>query len=146
MRRIAIVFIFLITLFVFSEESFTRITSEGRLVLDYQQKIANFYDNVFVKSENGVLRSDQLTVFFDSKFETIEKMIAKGNVLIDQQNHKAESKRAEYFSKTGKLVLTGDPIIQKGENYYSADVITIDTNTSKVYFEPSARIVIKQSE
>ena len=37
-------------------------------------------------------------------------------------------------------------MIKKGENYYSADIITIDTKTNKVYFEPSAKIVIKKQQ
>ena len=129
---------------IYAEEVYTRITSEGKLILNYKEKIANFFDNVLVKNQQGTLKSDKLTVFFAVNGEDIEKMIATGHVFIDQKEHQAEGQRAEYFTKESKLILTGDPIIKKGANYYSADKITIDTKTDKVYFEPSAKIVIKK--
>jgi len=129
-----------------AESDFTRITSEGKLILDYKKKIAQFYDNVLVKNPQGTLKSDQLTVYFDASGNQIEKMIAIGHVAIDEKEHQAESHKAEFFSREGKLVLTGDPVIKKGPNYYSAEIITINTVTNKVFFEPSAKIVIKKSD
>lgn len=146
--------IFIINSSVFSEieketkkeQVYTRITSEGHLILDYEQKIAKFHDNVVVKNQSGTLKSDKLKVFFDDTGNNIEKMKAVGNVFIDQKEHKAKSDKAIYHSKENKLVLTGHPQIMKGENIYTADIITIDTNTNKVYFEPSAQILIKKQE
>jgi len=145
MKRILKIFAIFISLsvFLYANDGVTRITSDGKLILNYFTKIADFKDNVIVKtSDGGKLKSDKLTVFFDSKGDDIEKMIAIGHVFIDQQDHQAEGDRAEYYSKTGRLILSGNPVIKKGENYYSAEVITINTQTNKVYFEPSAQIVI----
>ena len=129
----------------FPETPATRITSDGRLVLDYKNHMAEFYENVFVKDIGGTLRADYLQVFFTPAGDEIEKMIAKGNVVIDQREQHSESGRAQFFSREGKIILTQNPIIRKGENEYAADVITIFTRTNQVIFEPSARIVIKKS-
>jgi lipopolysaccharide export system protein LptA len=129
-----------------AEDGFTRITSDGKLILDYKKKIANFFENVVVQTGDGVLKSDKLTVFFDATGNAIDRMIAVGHVFIDEKDHQAESDRAEYYSRESRLVLTGEPVIKKGSNYYSAEIITIDTRTNKVYFEPSAKIVIKQRD
>ncbi len=149
MKKIIIFLFLLFNLFVnanAADEDLTRITSDGKLVLDYQKKIADFFDNVEVKNANGFLKSDKLKVFFDSEGNNIEKMIAVGNVKIDQKLHQATSGRAEYYSKESKIILTDNPIIKKGDNYYSADVISIDIKRNKVYFEPSAKIVIKKED
>lgn len=146
-RLLIIVFLFMIpSLSAQNKMDFTRITSDGKLILDYKKKIADFFENVKVKTSDGLLKSDKLTVFFDSLGNDIDKMIAVGNVFIDQKAHQAEAQRAEFLSSDGKLVLTGNPVIRKGSNYYAADVIIIDTNTNKVYFEPSARIMIRKDD
>lgn len=140
---INVLLFFLITISIYAEDS-TKITSDGKLVLDYKQKVANFFDNVLVENADGTLKSDKLIVFFDSNGNSIEKMIAIGKVVIDQKEHKALAERAEYFSQKNKIILTGNPIIKKGENFYSADSIIIDLTLNKVYFEPSAKIIVKK--
>ena len=127
-------------------ENYTHITSDGKLIIDYQNNEAQFYDNVLVKNTKGTLKSDQLVVQFDKTGNEVEKMIATGHVFIDQKTQQAKSGKAEYLTKAGKLILTDNPTITKGPNTYSADKITIDTNTNKVLFEPSAKIVIKQEQ
>ncbi len=125
-------------------DDYTRITSEGKLVIDYHKNIADFYDKVVVNTQGGVLKSDFLKVIFDSTGKEIEQMIARGHVFINQREHEAESEEAVFYARDGKLVLKGNPTIKKGPNCYSADRIIIETKTNKVYFEPSAKIVIKQ--
>lgn len=142
MRYFILLFL-MINLYAGSDD-YTRITSEGKLVIDYRKNIADFYDKVVVNTQGGVLKSDFLKVIFDSSGKEIEQMIAQGHVFINQQEHEAESEEAIFYAKDGKLVLTGNPIIKKGPNCYSADRIIIETTTNKVYFEPSAKIMIKQ--
>jgi lipopolysaccharide export system protein LptA len=142
-----IVFLFLCSLQKgFSETSMTRITSDGKLILNYKNYVAEFFVNVLVTDVGGTLKSDYLQVFFTQTGDAVEKMIAKGHVVIDQKEQHAESGCAQFFSREGKIILTEDPIIRKGENEYAADIITIFTRTNQVIFEPSAKIVIKKSD
>ena len=143
MRYFILVFFLVFNLYAGSDD-YTRITSEGKLVIDYHKNIADFYDKVVVNTQGGILKSDFLKVIFDSSGKEIEKMIAQGHVFINQREHEAQGDEAVYFAREGKLVLKGNPIIKKGANSYSADRIIIETRTNKVYFEPSAKIVIKQ--
>lgn len=142
MRYFILLFL-LINVYAGSDD-YTRITSEGKLVIDYHKNIADFYDKVVVNTQGGIMKSDFLKVVFDSSGKEIEQMVAQGHVFINQQEHEAQSEEAVYYASDGKLVLKGNPVIKKGPNSYSADKIIIETKTNKVYFEPSAKIVIKQ--
>ena len=122
----------------------TRITSDGPLTIDYALQIAEFTKNVLLEDQGGTLRADHLKVTFDATGQAIQTMIANGNVIIDQKEHYSESQRADFDAKDQKLILTGDPIIRKGPNFYAAEVITIFLQTNKVLFEPSARIVVQR--
>ncbi|MBN2145278.1 MAG: hypothetical protein JW774_11705 [Candidatus Aureabacteria bacterium] len=145
------VFFAMVITFAFPEaeedaSNLTRITSDGKLIIDYKKKTADFNENVLVREPKGTLRSDKLIVYFDPDGETLNKMVATGHVKIDQEEQKAEAGRAEYHSKEGRLILTGHPVIEKGPNRYSAEKITIITATNQVLFEPSAKIVIKKDQ
>jgi lipopolysaccharide export system protein LptA len=151
MKKFFIVFLFLSVNFLgaslgFSETETTQITSKGKLILDYKKYVAEFFENVLVRDAGGTLKSDYLQVFFTPTGDTVEKMIAKGHVLIDQKEHSSKSGSAEFFSREGKIILRDNPIIRKGENEYAADIITIFTHSNQVNFEPSARIVIRKSK
>jgi len=125
------------------EKEITKITSKGRLIVDYENKIAEFFDNVKVEDKNGTMQSDYLKIIFSNDGLRISKMIASGNVVIRHRNRTAYSKSAVYIVQTEVLRLIGNPkIIEKG-NTYTADEITILVKQNKVLFEPSARIIIQ---
>lgn len=123
----------------------TRITSDGRLVIDYDKKMAEFYDNVVVQDKNGTIRSKYLKVTFTKDGLDVSKMIAAGNVIIKQKDRTAYSDSAVYIVQTEVLRLIGNPKITEKGNMYTADEITILIKQNKVLFEPSAKIVIKDT-
>jgi lipopolysaccharide export system protein LptA len=123
----------------------TRITSEGRLVIDYENKVAEFYDNVKVQDKNGIMNSNYLKVIFTKDGLNVSKMIAAGNVIIKQKDRTAYSDSAVYIIQTEVLRLIGNPKITEKGNMYTAEEITILVKQNKVLFEPSAKILIKDS-
>lgn len=128
---------------VLPDEVSTRITSDGRLELDYKNKVAKFFENVVMLSQNGQLKSQELILFFGELGSDIEKVIAIRDVWIKQNEQEAECQHAEFLKKEDILVLTGNPVIYKGQNAYSADKITIHLTTNHILFEPSAKILIR---
>ena len=123
----------------------TRITSDGRLVIDYQNKMAEFFDNVVVQDKNGTIQSKYLKVLFTKDGLDVSKMIAAGDVIIKQKERTAYSDSAVYIVQTEVLRLIGNPKITEKGNLYTADEITILVKQNKVLFEPSAKIVIKDT-
>ncbi len=129
-----------------TKEEITKITSKGRLIIDYEKKIAEFFDDVKVEDKNGTMTSDYLKIIFSSDGMRISKMIASGNVVIKHKTRTAYSNSAVYIVQTEVLRLIGDPkIVEKG-NIYTADEITILVKQNKVLFEPSARIIIQNPQ
>ena len=123
----------------------TRITSDGRLVIDYENKIAEFFNNVTVQDKNGIIKANYMKIIFSKDGSKISKMIAAGNVVIKQKNRTAYSDNAVYIVQTEVLRLIGNPKITEKGNIYTADEITILVKQNKVLFEPSARILIKDT-
>ena len=123
----------------------TRITSDGRLVIDYENKIAEFFNNVQVNDKNGEMKSNYLKVIFTKDGQNVSKMVAAGDVVIKQKERTAYSDNAVYIVQTEVLRLIGNPKIMEKGNVYTADEITILVKQNKVLFEPSAKILIKDS-
>ncbi|MCK5706047.1 MAG: hypothetical protein KAI43_00235 [Candidatus Aureabacteria bacterium] len=128
-----------------SDIDITRITSDGRLVIDYKNKIAEFYNNVLVQDKNGTIRSNYLKVIFSKDGLNVSKMIAAGDVVIKQTNRTAYSDSAVYIVQSEMLRLIGNPKITEKGNMYTAEEITILIRQNKVLFEPSAKILIKDT-
>ena len=120
----------------------TRITSKGRLVIDYNNKIAEFFEQVRVHDKNGIMDSDYLKVIFTSDGLSISKMVAAGNVVIKQKKRTTYSDSAIYVLQSEVLRLIGNPKILEEGNMYTADEITVLIKQNKVLFEPSAKIMI----
>ena len=107
--------------------------------------MAEFYDNVVVQDKNGTIKSKYLKVTFTKDGLDVSKMIAAGNVIIKQKDRTAYSDSAVYIVQTEVLRLIGNPKITEKGNMYTADEITILIKQNKVLFEPSAKIVIKDT-
>lgn len=122
----------------------TVITSDGGLFLDYTKNIALFKQNVVVKDAQGLMKADEMKVYFDPKGSAITKIEAFGNVYIDQGGRQAESQKVVMYMTEGKIVLTGDPKIKQGTDTYSAEKITILKKTNQIIFEPNAKLLIYQ--
>ncbi len=84
------------------------VTSE-RMTFNTRTHTFIFEDKVRVRRCGMTIDSDRLQVATDAKGETIEHIIAIGNVHIQQGERHVTAERAEYFDTEQKLVLTGNP-------------------------------------
>src|SRR5205807_10499452 len=66
---------------------------------------------VKLNSSMGILNSSQLEIFLESRENqtSIQRLLAKGGVKIDQPNRTSLSESAEYFRSEEKVVLLGGP-------------------------------------
>lgn len=124
------------------EKQPTVITSDGPLEVDNKQKTAYFQDNVIVTDAQGQVHADTMRVFFTPDGKDINEIHCKGNVKIYQEDRNSRSDEAVFYAAEQKLILTGNPEIQQGEDLYRADKITIFTAQNRVLFEPSAQLLI----
>jgi lipopolysaccharide export system protein LptA len=108
------------------------VTAE-RLVSDSNNNQAEFIGNVHATQGNTQITADRLKLFFSKKADTdetasaqsLEKLVASGNVQIKFDNRLAVAKQAVYITAERVLVLTGpDATVTSGENTISGEKIT----------------------
>ncbi len=100
------------------------ITCDGPLEIDYAKNIATFKNNVKVDTQDNLIYSDMMDVYFlksdkDSEQTSnesvammgakIEKIVARGNVKIVRGENTSYSEEAVYTAFDKKIVLTGKP-------------------------------------
>ena len=106
------------------------ITSD-RMEADNRNRTVDFLGNVVAKREDMVIFADRITAFY-SEDGKIRKIIARGNVKINQQDRIATCLQATFFQPSQRIVLTGKPKVWQGKNIVSGGKITISLNEDKI--------------
>ncbi len=92
-----------------SKEDPTVITCDGPLEIDYNQNIAYFKENVIAKDRRGTLYSDLMDVYYSKESKKVSKIIARGNVMIENPDgNKTYSDSVIYLADEGRVILGGD--------------------------------------
>ncbi|RPJ78464.1 MAG: lipopolysaccharide transport periplasmic protein LptA [Deltaproteobacteria bacterium] len=121
------------------------ITSD-QLNINDMNKEAEFKGNVLATQENTVIHSDTLQIFYKkdqpvlentpNSVQSIQKIIAKGNVKINFDNRLAEADQAIYSADTGILELTGDNCkVTSENNMISGKKIIFHRNDGRIQVE-----------
>lgn len=87
----------------------TVITCDGQLEIDYMDNIARFNKNVIATDVRGKLTSDYMDVFYDKVSRRVYKIIARGNVVIEQEGNITYSDNVIYLANEGRVIMGGDP-------------------------------------
>jgi lipopolysaccharide export system protein LptA len=117
-----------------------------KLISDNEVDYAEFIGNVRATQEDTVITADRLKIFvkknLDNKgapsvgTQSINKIIASGNVKINFDNKVAVTPQAVYNTETGVLVLSGDNSrIISGKDSISGEKITLYRTTGRITVE-----------
>ena len=128
-----------------SEDKKIHITAD-KLISDNEHDYAEFIGNVRATQKDTVITADKLKIFIkknpDSKgapgveTESIDKIIASGNVKINFDNKVAVTRQAVYNTETEVLVLSGDDSrIISGKDSISGEKITLYRATGQLTVE-----------
>jgi lipopolysaccharide export system protein LptA len=93
---------------------------------------AYFEDKVVVQDPSMKLESDKLWVLMDQASQQITTAKAVGNVKITEKDRVATGEQAEYNAREGKLVLTGNAMVQRGKEVLRGRVITFYRNDNQI--------------
>ena len=118
----------------------TEITSE-RLTFDYNEHYALFEENVVVVDPEMKLKADRMTVHFAEDNE-VKSIIARGNVIIEQEDRPATAGRAVYDVESGKIQLDEKPRVTRGNDVLEGTTSAFWRDLNKMVCEPRARLVI----
>ena len=115
-----------------------------QLEADYQAKLITFIGDVVAKQKDFTLYADRLLLFIDEKGEDIEKIVARGNVRMVQDNRRATCHEATYYHREGTVVLRGEPVVREGDNWVSGKRIIyyIDEQKSVAEGEGEDRVKV----
>ena len=137
-----------------------RITA-ARLEADQTKGIVIFSGQVKAIYGDATLYSDQLRVYFKAKpapakgaapapqeqadksplgdlgAEKIDRIVAKGNVRMVQEDRVATGDEAIYYKDRDEVVLTGNPQVWRAENTLKGERIIFNLETKKVLVESS---------
>jgi lipopolysaccharide export system protein LptA len=58
----------------------------------------------------------------------------------------ASGEKAAYDIKDGKLQLTGNPLIRRGQDTLAGTTITLWRNSNRILCEPNARLVLASEQ
>lgn len=105
-----------------------------RLEADNRLGTVNFLGTVVAKREDMVIFSDRITAFYAQEGR-MQKIIARGNVKINQTDRMATCQEALYDQPTQKIILTGKPKVWQGNNIVSGEKIIILLNEDKIIIE-----------
>lgn len=125
-------------------EGLTVITSD-HLLYDYKNAFAVFTDNVVVIDPKLKLTADKLLVRFDEKGD-VSFIEAKGQVFIEQDDVTARAEVAEYDLAEGKIVLSVNPLVQRGDAMLTGDKVIYHRNDGRLECFPNARLIIPSDE
>jgi len=125
------------------------ITSD-RMEADYGKRIITFSGDVVAKRGEFTLQSRVLKVFLEKEGEGIERLVAEGEVHIDQGERRAVCSKATYYYKEGKVVLEGHPMVWQGDDRLRGWRIIFFVNEDKAIAEGKGeervRLIIVSTE
>jgi lipopolysaccharide export system protein LptA len=106
------------------------ITSE-RLEFDYKEFVVAFDGRVRVSDQQFNLTADRVLVFLAGTNQ-IARILAIGSVNISQTDRRATCDRAVYEKDTGKVSLTGTPVLTRGNDRITGSEVVIFLNDQRV--------------
>ena len=111
-----------------------------RLLIDNEKRVADFSGNVVARQGDTTIEADRLRVYYKESggesVESLEKIVATGNVRIQFENGLAETPEAVYNMDKRMFVLTGaGSRVVSGNSFISGEKITLRRDDGKVTVE-----------
>lgn len=119
----------------------TVVTSD-RMQWDYLQNFGTFEGNVLVIDPRLTVRADKMLVYFatgtTNTARSVDRIIATGAVVINQDQKKATGDRAEYTATNDQVTITGTPKVESPDGVVTGKKITFRRGQSQMDVETDA--------
>ncbi|MDP2970950.1 MAG: outer membrane protein assembly factor BamD, partial [Deltaproteobacteria bacterium] len=97
-----------------------------------KENLIVFRGNVVARQKDMVIYSDSLEALVFEDGKGIEKVVAGGNVKIQQGLRVAHCQKAIFYNRDQRVVLTGDPKVLEGDNLVSGEEIIFDIAKNRI--------------
>jgi lipopolysaccharide export system protein LptA len=110
------------------------VIKSNSLEFDHQRKQVTFSGNVDARREDWTIHCQKMVVYYGEKAKEspqkdsmkIEKIIAKGDVKITRlSGGLATAEEATYHWDEERVVLTGKPVVQQGDDFVEGTIVTL---------------------
>jgi lipopolysaccharide export system protein LptA len=91
-----------------------------------------FKGSVIARQKDIVIYADSIEAIMVNEGKGIERVIASGNVKVQQGPRVANCQRAVFHNPEQKVLLTGDPKVWEGESMVSGEEIVFDIAQNRV--------------
>ena len=127
------------TKILFSEVSNTEVLiSSENATLDQKLGIISLDENVILKFDDLVFKSDKMELFFKDtssfteNFSNLKKIIAMGNVYFERDQEVIKSDLVSFYPEENKVKITGNVKVVKGKNIgFKSEVLEINLKKDK---------------
>ena len=97
-----------------------------------KENLIIFRGNVIARQKDVVIYADSIEVVTVGDGKGIERVVASGNVKVQQGLRVANCQKAVFYNLERKIFLTGEPKVWEGENIISGDEIVFDLAQNRV--------------
>ena len=136
------IFIFIIstTKILFCEMSDREVLiSSENAKFDQKLGVISLDENVVLKFDNLIFKSDKMELFFKDtsnfieNFSNLVKIIAMGNVYFERDQEIIKSDLVSFFPQENKVKITGNVKVVKGKNIgFKSEVLEINLKKDKI--------------
>ena len=116
-----------------------------RLEAHQQKRQVMFLGHVVATQGDLTIRGDRLTIFYlegvpgeisgNDLSGRVDRIVVEGDVRISQKNTLATGQHAIYYRSDNKVVLTGEPRVQREKDFIQGTSITLFLNSGKSIVE-----------
>jgi lipopolysaccharide export system protein LptA len=97
-----------------------------------KENLIIFRGNVIARQTDVVIYADSIEAVTVGDGKGIERVVASGNVKVQQGLRVANCQKAVFYNLERKIFLTGEPKVWEGENMISGDEIVFDIAQNRV--------------
>jgi len=106
--------------------------ASDRVETHSKENLIIFRGNVIARQKDVVIYADSIEAVTVGDGKGIERMVANGNVRVQQGLRVANCQKAVFYNLERKVILTGEPKVWEGENIISGDEIVFDIAQNRV--------------
>lgn len=119
------------------------VITASRMEYDYTESAVLFEENVKVVDPEFTMTADRVIVLLEGT-NNLKQVRCLGNVVLVSEDRSARCAEAVYTKADGRIVMTGDAVLQRAKDQIWGRKITIWVDDERMECEP-ARMVIQPS-
>lgn len=114
-----------------------------QLSVDQESGVAVFTGDVMIVQGGMRLTAPEVQVFYGEEGDTIQRLEARGGVLLVNGEDAAEAQRADYDVESGKIVMLGEVLLSQGRATVAAERMEVTLETGQAELTGRVRTVLQ---